>query len=208
MGNVAVRGGPAAGLLKEPCSEPIPGYRLIEPLGRGGFGEVWKCEAPGGLCKAVKFVYGNLEGLEGASAEEELRAIQHVKAIRHPFMLSIERVEVIDGELVIVTELADRSLHDVLVQHRQAGNSGIPRGELLAYLREAAEALDLMNIQHALQHLDIKPRNLFVVSGHIKVADFGLVSSVASRHGGGSLSLSAITPLYAAPEVFQGSLSA
>ena len=44
----------------ESQAEPIPGYRLIERLGGGGFGEVWKCEAPGGLHKAIKFVFGNL----------------------------------------------------------------------------------------------------------------------------------------------------
>ena len=50
--------------LREPNAEPIPGYRLIEPLGSGGFGEVWKCEAPGGMFKAIKFVYGNLESVD------------------------------------------------------------------------------------------------------------------------------------------------
>jgi serine/threonine protein kinase len=46
--------------IREPDAEPIPGYKLIEPLGSGGFGEVWKCEAPGGILKAIKFVFGNL----------------------------------------------------------------------------------------------------------------------------------------------------
>ena len=39
--------------------EPIPGYVLEEPIGRGGFGEVWRASAPGGLKKAVKFVFGD-----------------------------------------------------------------------------------------------------------------------------------------------------
>ena len=191
--------------LREPNAEPIPGYRLIEPLGSGGFGEAWKCEAPGGLFKAIKFVFGNLNSLDvdGARAEQELKALNCVKEVRHPFVLSMDRIEVVEGELVIVMELADRSLHDLLVACRQAGLPGIPRGELLGYLREAAEALDVMNAQYDLQHLDVKPRNLFVVSNHVKVADFGLVNSL----GGAAGPPGAITPLYAAPEACAGSLS-
>jgi serine/threonine protein kinase len=192
--------------LHSPDTEPIPGYRLLAPLGRGGFGEVWKCEAPGGLLKAIKFVPGSLHSLDAtAPADEELRAIQHVKTVRHPFILSMERVEVVDGELVIVSELADRSLADVLHQQRAAGKPGIPRDTLLAYLREAAEALDVMHVRHGVQHLDVKPQNLFLVSDHVKVGDFGLVQSVSG--GADGVAIGAITPLYAPPEVFQGRIS-
>ena len=193
-------------LEKKSDAEPIAGYRLISRLGHGGFGEVWKCEAPGGIFKAIKFVYGDLNGLDvdSARAEEELRAVQHIKSIRHPFLLSIDRVESINGELVIVTELADQNLDELLAQYRGQGWPGIPRAELFGYLREAAEVLDVMNLRYHLQHLDVKPRNLFLVSQHVKVADFGLVNSVS---GQGNVHLGAITPLYASPEVFQGKIS-
>jgi serine/threonine protein kinase len=196
--------------LRETNAEPIPGYRLIERLGRGGFGEVWKCEAPGGLLKAIKFVHGSLHPLDDATApaEEELRAVARVKAIRHPFLLSMERVEVVDGELVIVLELADQHLGDLLAEAHAAGKSGVPREALLGYLREAAEALDLMNVRYDLQHLDVKPQNLFLVGNHVKVGDFGLVNSLKGAHAAAAgVQFGAITPLYASPEVFQGSLS-
>src|SRR5437773_2380144 len=192
---------------KQANAQPIPGYRLLAPLGSGGFGEVWKCEAPGGLFKAIKFVYGNLNHVEGdtSQAHAELQAIQRIKDLRHPFLLSIDRVESSGGELMIVTELAEKNLHEVLLECRKQGQPGLPRPELLRFLREAAEVLDLMNDQHGLQHLDVKPRNLFLVSKHVKVADFGLVTSLASCATG--VRTGAVTPLYAPPEVLQGRVS-
>ena len=68
-------------------------------------------------------------------------------------------------------------------------------------MEEAAEVLDLMNTQYQLQHLDIKPQNLFLVHNHVKVADFGLVKDLEGMRGqitGG------VTPVYAAPETFDG----
>lgn len=185
-------------------AEPIPGYRLIERLGEGGFGEVWKCEAPGGLFKAIKFVY---QGDEGGLADQELTALEKVKLLRHPFILSLDRVEVLDQHLLIVMELADENLYTLFMRQREANQPGLPREEALAYLAEAAEALDWMNFQHGLQHLDVKPHNLFVVSNHVKVADFGLVHSVGDSQAHGSPRPAGATPLYSAPELLRGSLS-
>ena len=134
-------------------------------------------------------------------ASRELKALQRIKEVRHPFLLSLERIEIIDGRLVIVTELADTSLKERFQQCREAGLPGIPRNELLHYLRDTAEALDYMSSQFSLQHLDIKPENLLILGGRIKVADFGLVKEIenvtVSMIGG-------MTPVYAAPELFDG----
>src|SRR6516225_8857486 len=192
--------------IREPNAEPIAGYRLLEPLGSGGFGEVWKCEAPGGIHKAVKFVYGNVNSLDmdGVRAEQELQALRRIRDVRHPFVLSLDRIEVVEGELVIVMELADRSLHDAYVECQSAGMVGIPHDVLLRYMRDTAEALDHMNEKHNLQHLDIKPRNLFLVSDRVKVADFGLVKNLDRSTDSGPLA--GVTLLYAAPETFSGKI--
>jgi eukaryotic-like serine/threonine-protein kinase len=191
----------------EANSEPIPGYRLIERIGGGGFGEVWKAEAPGGLHKAIKVIHGDLRSVDmdgSRHAEQELRALKRLQAIRHPYLLSLERYDVIEGRVLIVTELADCNLWDRFREMRGQHRPGIPRGELLRYLEEAAEVLDLMNTQYQLQHLDIKPQNLFLVYNHVKVADFGLVKDLEGMRGqitGG------VTPVYAAPETFDQIIS-
>jgi eukaryotic-like serine/threonine-protein kinase len=191
----------------EAGAEPIPGYKFIDRLGGGGFGEVWKVEAPGGLLKAIKVVYGDLQTMDPDGthrAEQELKALKRVQSVRHPYLLSLERYDIVDGRLLIVMELADRNLWDRFRECRMQNIQGIPREELLRYMEETAEVLDLMNMTYQLQHLDIKPQNLFLVHNHAKVADFGLVKDLegmmATVTGG-------ITPVYAAPETFDGVVS-
>lgn len=180
------------------ANQDLLGYRLKARIGAGGYGEVWSAEAPGGLMKAVKIVFGYHDERR---AQNELRSLDRIKALRHPFLLNLERIDIVDGQLVIITELADKSLADEFNDHVLNGEMGIPRDRLLNQLMEAADALDYISGKHSLQHLDIKPENLLLVGRHVKVADFGLVKDLQdvsqSLMGG-------LTPAYAAPELFDG----
>jgi serine/threonine protein kinase len=194
--------GTHSGYLKTAGAMPLPGYTLVEPLGKGGFGEVWKCVAPGGLHKAIKFVAEDPDARDASALlRQELDAFQQIKMIRHPFLLTLERVELVNGELVMVMELADRSLHERFAECRTQRLAGIPRDELLGYLADAAEALDVIGAEHGLQHLDVKPANLFLVGRHVKVGDYGLVSQMAA---GGGREGRGLTPQYTAPEILRG----
>lgn len=176
----------------------ILGYTLKQRIGSGGFGEVWSAIAPGGLLKAIKIVYGFHDEKR---AQAEMKALDRVKTLRHPFLLSLERIEIFEGQLVVVTELADNSLTEVFNEFVGKGELGIPREKLLKYIKCAADALDYLSDEHSLQHLDVKPENLLMVSGHVKVADFGLIKDV--QNASQSL-MSGMTPAYAAPELFDG----
>jgi hypothetical protein len=176
----------------------ILGYELQERIGAGGFGEVWSAVAPGGMKKALKVVFGYHDGKR---AQAELKALDRVKELRHPFLLSLERIEIFEGQLIVVSELGDKSLADAFNESVATTSQGIDRDMMLRYMRCAAEALDYLSDSHGLQHLDIKPENLLLIGDHLKVADFGLIKDL--QQASQSL-MSGMTPAYAAPELFDG----
>ena len=185
------------------CLNPVDGiqmadYQLKERLGAGGYGEVWRAIGPGGLAKAVKILYGELTG---DHAEAELRALERMRELRHPFLLSIERIEVVNSRLIVVTELADKNLEQRFSECRMNGLPGIPRDELLGYLKDTADALDFMVDQHGLQHLDVKPDNILLQGNHAKVGDFGLAKDLNAPNVS---IVNGFTPMYAPPELFEG----
>lgn len=199
--SIPANGAPAPTMGRTGMSEGteiLPGYTIERLLGAGGFGEVFQCNAPGNIKKAVKIVFGSLDE---ERADRERKSLERIRDVRHPFLIGLERVEVVNRQLVIVSELADRSLKDRYKSCRLEQRPGIPREELLRYLKDAAEALDFLYEKHTLQHLDVKPENLMLLGDHIKVGDFGLLKDLrdtqVSLVGG-------VTPLYAPPEVLDG----
>ncbi len=197
----------AARVNLTPGAEPVPGYRLEKRLGRGGFGEVWRATAPGGMPVALKFV-----SLEPQKARAELRALEILKKVRHPHLLATVGYWQHEGHLIIAMELADRTLMARFLEAVRQGHPGIPGPELLGYMAEAAQGLDYLNEPRqspggggvGIQHRDVKPHNLLLLGGCVKVGDFGLARclehSQASHTG-------SMTAAYAAPEFFHGRTS-
>ena len=140
---------------------------------------------------------GNLGGgaPDDVMADRERQALQHLKQIRHPFLLSLERIEVVEDRLWIVMELADKDLATALREQQATGLAGLEREALLGYLREAAEALDLLGQQHGLYHQALRPEDSFLVSNHVKVGGFRLLRCAGDSSGAG------VPQPYAAPEV-------
>lgn len=146
-------------------------YQLLEPLGRGGFGEVWKAQPAGGAAVALKIALGP-QGKEGLAREAEI-----ARRLSHPQIPAyIDEDLEHDPPYLVVSYARGASL----------------RGALNAVGRmEAAEVVPLLlSLVAALAHChsagvihrDLKPENLLVdeVSGTLQLLDFGLAATDAS----------------------------
>jgi predicted ATPase/Tfp pilus assembly protein PilF len=153
-------------------------YRVVEKLGEGGMGEVYRAQDLSlGRTVALKLLSPEAAG-DPAAAERFLREARAASALNHPHIVTVYAVEQADGTPFIAMELVEgETLRDRL----QKGPMALP--DLIGIGLMAADALGAAHAA-GLIHRDIKPSNIALTPrGQVKLLDFGLAKRFAPEAG-------------------------
>ncbi|MBM2842152.1 MAG: serine/threonine protein kinase with repeat [Bacteroidetes bacterium] len=182
--------------------QTISHYKILEKLGEGGMGVVYKAKDNKlDRSVAIKVLPPHLSGSE----ENKTRFLQEAKAaaaLNHPHILSIYEVDEHDGSMFLVLEYVEGETLKKRISKLHL-ETGIPFDQAIEWVLQIAKGIKAAHEQGII-HRDIKSENIMLTNGgHLKIMDFGLAklkSSSGMTKSGTSLG----TLSYMSPEQAQG----
>ena len=201
----------AKGRAQKPASTPSVGligdvignYRIVEPLGEGGMGTVFRAEhVVLGRPYALKVLRSRVVEKDASAAQRFLREARAAARVRHPNIVDVfDFGHLADGRPYFVMELLEgESLTD------RVARGALDPGEVVSIARQMVLALAAVHDRGVI-HADVTPGNALVVSAdpiHVKLVDFGLAAIAGETIGEEESDFVLGTPAYISPEQLRG----